>query len=88
MRHIRALIYAGFSGLALPKPGWQSICLCTELWKSHLLKVKSRQMCKDSEQITKNPAFHRIFPAIVQAVISAEILFHIGARDEINPILH
>lgn len=56
MRHIRSVIYSSFSGLAFPKPGWQHICLRTVLWKSHLLKVKSRQMCKDLEWITKNSA--------------------------------
>lgn len=56
MRHIRSVIYSSFSGLAFPKPGWQHICLHTVLWKSHLLKVKSRQMCKDLEWITKNSA--------------------------------
>lgn len=77
---IRSVIYAGFSGLAFPKLGWQRICLCTVLWKSHLLKVKSGQMHKDSEWITKNPAFNVTLSAIAKEVISAEILFHFGAR--------
>lgn len=80
MRRIRSVIYAGFTGLAFPKPGWQCICLRTVLWKSHLLKVKSRQMCKDSEWITKNAAFNVSFSAIAKEVISAEEIFHFGAR--------
>lgn len=80
MRRIRAVIDAGFSGLVFPKPGWQQICLRTVLWKSHLLKVKARQICKDSEWITKNPAYSVTFSAPAKEVISAETLFHFGAR--------
>lgn len=68
MRHIRSIIYSCFNGLALPKLGCQHICLRVVLWKSHLLKVKSRQMLRiqDSEWITKNTVLNVTLAAISQ----------------------